>query len=151
MSLDTHVGSVCRSAYCAIRQISSIRRFLTTDATKTLVCAFVPSQLEYFNSLSSNAPKYIIGELQRVQNCAARLIVKARKSDHIMPILNHYIGFILKRLSSTNSVLFVTITFRGYPQHTSVVFLINIYLLETLLCIALLVSAPKMTTVVDGP
>ena len=86
MSLNTHVMSVCRSAYCAIRQISSIRRFLTTDATKILVCAFVLSRLDYCNSLLSNAPKYIINKLQRVQNCAARLIVKARKRDHITPI-----------------------------------------------------------------
>ena len=38
MSLDTHAMSVCRSAYFAIRQISSICRFVTTDATKTLLC-----------------------------------------------------------------------------------------------------------------
>ena len=78
--------SVCRSAYCAIRQISSIRRFLTRDTTKTFVCAFVPSRLDYCNPLLSNAPKYIIDKLQRVQNCAARLILKARKRDHITPI-----------------------------------------------------------------
>ena len=86
MSLDTHVMSVCRSAYCASRQISSVRRFLTTDGTKTLVCVFVLSRLDYCNSLLSNAPKYSIDKLQRVQNCAARLIVQARKSDHITPI-----------------------------------------------------------------
>ena len=127
MSLDTHVMSVCRSAYCAIRQISSIRRFLTTDATKILVCAFVLSRLDYCNSLLSNALKYIINKLQRVQNCAARLIVKARKCDHITPIFKslHW------RELSTNSVFFVTTIFRGYPQHTLVVFLINICLLET--------------------
>ena len=57
-----------------------------TDATKTLACAFVLSRLDYCNSLLSNGPKYIIDKLQRVQNCAAPLIVKARKSDHITSI-----------------------------------------------------------------
>ena len=38
------------------------------------------------NSLLSNAPKDITDKLQRVQNCAAQLIVKSRKSDHITPI-----------------------------------------------------------------
>ena len=87
MSLDAHVTNVCRSAYFAIRQISSIRRYLTVDATKTLVCAFVLSRLDYCNSLLSNAPKYIIDRLQKVQNSAARLVLKARKRDHASPLL----------------------------------------------------------------
>ena len=87
MSLDAHVTNVCRSAYFAIRQISTIRRFLTTDATKTLVCAFVLSRLDYCNSLLSNSPKYITDRLQKVQNSAARLVLKARKREHITPLL----------------------------------------------------------------
>ena len=87
MSIDAHVTNVCRSAYFAIRQISSIRRFLTVDATKTLVCAFVLSRLDYCNSLLCNSPKYLIDRLQRVQNAAARLVFRARKHDHVSPLL----------------------------------------------------------------
>ena len=43
-------------------------------------------RLDHCNSLWSNAPKSIIYKLQRVKNCAARLIVKAQKSDHITVI-----------------------------------------------------------------
>ena len=87
MCLDTHITNVCRSAYLAIRQIGSIRHFLTVDATKKLVCAFVLSRLDYCNSLLSGCPKYIIDRLQRVQNSAARLVFKAKKRSHVTPLL----------------------------------------------------------------
>lgn len=87
MSLDAHITNVCRSAYLAIRQIGTIRHFLTEDATRKLVCAFVLSRLDYCNSLLSGCPKYLIDKLQKVQNSAARLIFKTRKRDHISPLL----------------------------------------------------------------
>ena len=87
MSVDIHVTNVCRSAYLAIRQIASIRQFLTVDATKKLVSALVLSRLDYCNSLLAGSPKYVIDRLQRVQNSAARLILKSRKRDHITPLL----------------------------------------------------------------
>lgn len=87
MSLDKHVTNVCRSAFLEIRRISSIRKFLTLDATRTLMCAFVLSKLDYCNALLSECPLYITNKLQKVQNAAARLVLKARKSDHVKPLL----------------------------------------------------------------
>ena len=46
LSVEKHVIYVCRSAYVEIRRISNIRHYLTTDATKTLICAFVLSKLD---------------------------------------------------------------------------------------------------------
>ena len=73
--------------YLALRQISTIRQFLTEDATRKLVCAFVLSRLDYCSSLLSGCPKYLIDRLQKVQNSAARLIFKTRKRDHVTPLL----------------------------------------------------------------
>ena len=87
MNLDAHITQTCRTAYSAIRQISTIRHYLSVSATKTLVCAFVLSRLDYCNSLLSGCPQYIIKKLDKVQNSAARLIMQARKHDHITPIL----------------------------------------------------------------
>ena len=87
MSIDAHVTNVCRSAYLAIRQIGSIRQFLTVDATKKLVSALVLSRLDYCNSLLAGSPKCVIDRLQRVQNSAARLVLKSRKREHITPLL----------------------------------------------------------------
>ncbi|WP_419629831.1 hypothetical protein, partial [Thiolapillus sp.] len=87
LSMEKHVTNVCRSAYVEIRRISNIRHYLTTDATKTLVCAFVLSKLDYCNSLLSSCPNQLLNKLQKVQNSAARLVFKARKQEHIKPLL----------------------------------------------------------------
>lgn len=87
LNMSQHVTNVCRAAYIQLRQISSIRHYLTPDATKTLICAFVLSRLDYCNSLLAGCPMTITNKLQRVQNAAARLVCKAKKSDHISPLL----------------------------------------------------------------
>ena len=71
-----------------ISQISYFRRYLTVTATKTLVCALVLSRLDYCNSLLAGSPKHIIDKLQKVQNAAARLVFRAKKRDHITPLLH---------------------------------------------------------------
>ena len=85
--MEKHVTNVCRSAYVEIRRISNIRHYLTTDATKPLVCAFVMSKLDYCNSLLASCPNQLLDKLQKVQNSAARLVFKARKQEHIKPLL----------------------------------------------------------------
>lgn len=88
LTLSAHIQNTCKTAYMQLRQISAIRHFLTQEATQTLVCAFVLSRIDYCNSLLSGCPKYLLNKLQRVQNSAARLVCKVRKSDHITPVLH---------------------------------------------------------------
>ena len=71
----------------ALRQISSIRHNLTLHATITLICSLVLSRLDYCNSLLINAPKEQIKRLQKIQNSAARLALRIKKTDHITPAL----------------------------------------------------------------
>ena len=87
MSVDTHITHTCNSAYAALRQISSIRHNLTTQATKTLICSLVLSRLDYCNSLLIGASKEQIKRLQKVQNTAARITLRIKKYDHITPAL----------------------------------------------------------------
>ncbi|WP_419612594.1 reverse transcriptase domain-containing protein, partial [Thiolapillus sp.] len=84
MSVELHIKNVCRSAYSELRRISTIRHLLSVDSTKTLVSAFVLSRLDYCNSLLSGCPKHL-EKLQKVQNSAARLVLKAQKRDHVLP------------------------------------------------------------------
>ena len=88
LSLEAHIRHVCQTAYLYIRQISSIRQYLTVQATKTLVCAFVLSRLDYCNSLLAGCPKYIIERLQKVQNSAARLVLRVQRRAHVTPLLH---------------------------------------------------------------
>ena len=87
LSMSQHISNTCKAAYIQIRHISSIRHLLTTQATQTLICSLVLSRLDYCNSLLSGCPQYLLDKLQKVQNAAARLVCKAKKSDHIHPIL----------------------------------------------------------------
>ena len=87
LSMSQHISNTCKAAYIQIRHISSIRHLLTTQATQTLVCSLVLSRLDYCNFLLSGCPQYLLDKLQKVQNAAARLVYKAKKSDHIHLIL----------------------------------------------------------------
>lgn len=45
------------------------------------------SQLDYCNSLLYGIPKHQMDQLQRVQNCAARIIKRAGRHEHVHPLL----------------------------------------------------------------
>ena len=83
MSMLPHVKSVCKSAFYHLRNISRIRKLLSTKTIETLVYAFVTSKLDHCNSLLYGVPKYVSKKLQSVQNAAARLITGSRKFDYI--------------------------------------------------------------------
>ena len=51
MTLDPQISTTCRSTYMQIRKINRIRKFLTTNAVKTLVQSKVIVRLDYCNSL----------------------------------------------------------------------------------------------------
>ena len=57
------------------------------ETTKSLVHAFITSKVDYCNSLLYGVPKYLLLRLQRVLNCAARIVFKSNKYDHITPLL----------------------------------------------------------------
>ena len=87
LSFENHISSLCRICYLELRRISAIRHLLTQDATKTLVCAFILSRLDYCNSLLAGCPRYLIQKLQKIQNNAARLVVKRSRTCHVSPLL----------------------------------------------------------------
>ena len=63
--------------------VSSILRFLTSTATATLVSAFVLSRNDYCSSLLFDSTHDVTSHLQRIQNYAARVIVRLAKSSSI--------------------------------------------------------------------
>ena len=87
LDMQLHVRAVCKACYLQIRSIGKIRKYLTTDATKTLIQANVTSRLDYANSLLYGLPQSTLNQMQRVQNTAARLVSRCRRYDHISPVL----------------------------------------------------------------
>ena len=87
MSLDSQISMSVKSANYNLRNIRAIRNCLTPEATQQLVPAFVSSYLDNCNSLLFGLPKYQIAKLQKVQNAAARLVTKSKRSASITQIL----------------------------------------------------------------
>ena len=83
LSMKKHVIKICQTPYFDLKRISSIRRFLTEDATKTLVTSYILSWL----CLLLGAPSSVIQPLQKVQNFAARHILMAPRHHHSTPCL----------------------------------------------------------------
>ena len=89
MFMDVHVGKVCSKAFRGLYNIRQIRKFLSQEATKTLVHAFITSHLDYCNSLLFGIPQYQYQRLQRVLNAATRMTCCTPRTAHITPVLMH--------------------------------------------------------------
>ena len=87
LSRSDHISDVCRSSVLSFRRIGSIRPYLTEKATACLVNSVVTSHLDFCNSSLTGITSDQLNHLQRVQNCATRLVVKKRKHENITPIL----------------------------------------------------------------
>ena len=89
LNMEKHVSSICKSAYHHLRNINAIRKSLDTRTAEILIHAFVTSRLDCGNAVLAGLPKHLIAKLQVVQNSAARVVLKIKKSDHITPALHH--------------------------------------------------------------
>ena len=87
LTMKQHVIQICQTAYYEIKRISSIRRYLTEDAAKQLVTSCVLSRLDYCNFLLMGTPNSVIQPMQKVQNTAARPILRAPCHQNGTPLL----------------------------------------------------------------
>ena len=60
LSTKKHIIKICQTAYFELKRISSIRRFLNEDATKSLVTSYILSRLDYCNCLFMGTPNSVI-------------------------------------------------------------------------------------------
>ena len=118
LSMKKFIAQTCQTCYCHLRRISSIRKFLSTDAATKLVTSLILSRLDYCNSLLSGLPASSILRLQRIQNSAARLILKKKKSDHVTPLLKalHWLP-VSQRISFKLSLLSYKCLHKSAPSY----------------------------------
>ena len=83
LTMSAHVSNIARTCYFELRRLASIRRFLTSTATATLVSAFVLSRIDYCNSLLFGSTHDVTSHLQRIHNYAARVILRLPMSSSI--------------------------------------------------------------------
>ena len=87
LTLQDHINKTCKAAHFHIHNIRHIRKFLTKEATQTLVHALVISRVDYCNSLLYGLPAVHVAKLQRLQNSAVRLISHTFRFHHITSVL----------------------------------------------------------------
>ena len=74
--MNEHINFICKTLFFELRRISSLGHYLSVDATKPLVVVL---------SLLAGLPLSLTSKLQRVQNCASRLVVRASSRVHVTP------------------------------------------------------------------
>ena len=100
LTMNAHVSNIARTCFFELRRLASIRRFLTSTATATLVSAFVLSRIDYCNSLLFGSTHNVTSHLQRIQSDAARLILHLPKSSNITTHLK-YLHWLPVKVRST--------------------------------------------------
>ena len=88
--MNAHVSIIAQICYFELRRLASIRRFQKSTATATLVSAFVLSRSYYCSSLLFGYTHVVTPHLQRIQNYAARVMLRLPKSSnsntHLKPL-----------------------------------------------------------------
>ena len=102
LSMRQHIDSVCRASFQELRWVATIRPYLSQSATARLVAAMIISRLDYCNSVFAGLQADQVARLQRIQNNAARLVMKKRKRDHVTLLLN-FTGYLWNFAASIRS------------------------------------------------
>ena len=80
LSMQQHITSIYHASFLELRRIASVRPYLSQSAAARLVATMLISRLHYCNSVFKGLPADQTARLQRVQNNAARLIMKKKKT-----------------------------------------------------------------------
>ena len=128
--MNAHVSNITRTCYFELHRLASIRRFLTSTATATLVSAVVLSRIDYCNSLLFGSTHDVTSHLQRMQYYAARVIMRLLKSFgitthlksfHWLPVKvrsTYKISCLCYRCHSSTAPSYVTNMLQKKPLHT---------------------------------
>ncbi len=79
--MKLQVQKMCRSAMVNLQRIRAIRPYLTQECAQILVQGLVLSHLDYCNVTLIGLPDCDISKLQRLQNMAAKLVLRAGSRD----------------------------------------------------------------------
>ena len=92
-ALENFISQTSKSCYCQLLQISSVQKYLSTEATVKLLTSLchapstaVLSCALHYSSHLCGLPASSVGSLQCIQNCAAHLLLKKRRKPTISPL-----------------------------------------------------------------
>ena len=88
LDLGKHVNNICKSASFVIKNIGRIRKYLSPSDCERIIHAFITSKLDYSHAILYGLPQAQLDKLQRIENTAARIVSKTKKSQHITPVVH---------------------------------------------------------------
>ena len=99
LSMVPHINKVVKTCFLHLRALGQLRPHLNRKTANTVAVSLIQSRLDYCNSCLWGLPQSQLQRLQRVQNTAARIVARSKKSDHITPLLRdlHWLT-VLKRI-----------------------------------------------------
>ena len=130
LTMNAHVTNIALTCHLELRRLTSIRRFLTSTATATLVSVFALSRIDYCNSLLFGSIHDVTSNLQRILNNAARVILRLPmsssitvhlKSIHWLPVKvrsTYKIACLYYHFHSFTAPSYVTDMLHKKPLHT---------------------------------
>jgi hypothetical protein len=121
LTIDTHVNQLCKSLFFQLRRISKIRQYLTIEAANTLANSFILLRLDYCNSILSGISEEKLNKLQRIQNLAARIVLRRPRHESASALLRtlHWLP-VRARIEYTISILcFQCINSPDFPTYLS--------------------------------
>ena len=113
---NAHVSNIAWICYFELRRLASIRRFLTSTATATLVSAFVLTRIDYCSSLLLGSTRDMTSQLQLIQNYADRVILRLPMSSSITTHLES-LHWLPVKVRSTYKKLVCSTTARAVLHH----------------------------------
>ena len=87
LSMDVQVNKLCQTLFFHLRRISKIRHLLSVQCANKLCVSFILSRIDYCNSLLYGANDKYLSKLQRIQNCAARLVLRRSRQCSAQELL----------------------------------------------------------------
>ena len=110
LSMKKHVIKICQTAYFQLKRISSIRRSLTEDGTKTLVTAYISSHGLTTATVSSGVHLILLSNLSR----KFRTLLQDLFSWHLVTTTQHLswkncTGFLFQTVLSIKSLVCVSV------------------------------------------
>ncbi len=108
--MRSHVRRTVSRCFAVLHQLRTIRWQIPSAVFQSLIVALVLSRLDYCNSVLFGLPASLIQRLQSVQNAAARLIFRIRRSEHITASL---ISLHWLRVSERISFKLAVLTYRA--------------------------------------
>jgi len=88
LSMTSHITVLVSTSFAILRQLRSVSRSLTQDATRHLVQSLIQSRIDYCNVTFAGLTQRSIIQLQVVINAAAAcLVLRIEGFDHISTLI----------------------------------------------------------------